>query len=734
MVENDQVRFSQGIMISIEKKTEGRGRQEVGALLLLFLILFLLIALASYLQPLFGPEPIRQQPAANWCGTLGFYSAHYLFSFLGLIAFFPIGLLGYALVALLFSRPAANRLPAIVAGISGIMLGSSGLFGAIEQLLVPAAFVAPGGYLGILVWHLLSGVIGDVGSVLVLLLLLVFSLMASVRFSPLAFIVRRERRRSAEGKPDDSLTPAEPLAGKAILSAGQRKQSRASKRTQDAPPPVPAVHEPQKIIASTEKEGKRGAKPPVKRGDYQLPPLSLLDPNNEGDIELSREHYYEVSATLTAKLQDFGVQGTVAGISPGPVVTTYEFSPAPGVKINRIVTLADDLAMVLKVDRVRIVGSIPGKAAIGIEIPNPLRKTVFIHDILSTSEYQDAASMLSLALGFDVVGQPVVANLARMPHLLIAGATGAGKSVAINAFIASILFKATPEEVRLLLIDPKRIELSVYEDIPHLLHPVVVEAKMASRALLWAVREMERRYRLLEERRVKSIASFNQVVAEKLPYIVIVVDELADLMMVASKDVETSIARLAQMARAAGMHIILATQRPSVDVLTGLIKANFPTRISFKVSSKVDSRTILDGSGAEHLLGMGDMLFLPPGAAKLQRIHGAFISEQETERLVTYLKRQGTAEYDESVLQGIEEEAESVEETSEEYDEKYDEAVAVVTETGQASISMVQRRLRVGYNRAARMIEIMEKEGIIGPADGSRPREVLARSSYSGND
>ena len=515
MVENDQVRFSQGIMINIEKKTEGRGRQEVGALLLLFLTLFLLIALASYLQPLFGPEPVRQQPAANWCGTLGFYSAHYLFSFLGLIAFFPIGLLGYALVAVLFSRPAANRLPAIVAGISGIMLGSSGLFGAIEQLLVPAAFVAPGGYLGILVWHLLSGVIGDVGSVLVLLLLLVFSLMASVRFSPLAFIVRRERPRSAEEKPDESLTPVEPLADKAISSAGQRKQYRASKRTQDEPPPVPAVHEPQKIIAPTEKDGKRRSKPPVKRGDYQLPPLSLLDPNDEGDVELSREHYYEVSAILTAKLQDFGVQGTVAGISPGPVVTTYEFSPAPGVKINRIVTLADDLAMVLKVDRVRIVGSIPGKAAIGIEIPNPLRKTVFLREILTTAEYQDAASMLTLALGFDVVGQPVVANLARMPHLLIAGATGAGKSVAINAFIASILFKATPEEVRLLMIDPKRIELSVYDDIPHLLHPVVVEAKMASRALLWAVREMERRYRLLEERRVKSFASYQSRLPRK---------------------------------------------------------------------------------------------------------------------------------------------------------------------------------------------------------------------------
>ena len=461
-----------------------------------------------------------------------------------------------------------------------------------------------------------------------------------------------------------------------------------------------------------------------------MPPLTLLDENNEGEIELSREHYYEVSDILTSKLLDFGVQGTVAGISPGPVVTTYEFSPAPGVKINKIVTLADDLAMVLKVDRVRIVGSIPGKAAIGIEIPNPVRKTVFLRDILTSSAYQDAPSMLSLALGFDVIGRPIVANLARMPHLLIAGATGAGKSVAINAFISSILFKAAPEDVRLLLIDPKRIELSVYDDIPHLLHPVVVEAKMASRALLWAVREMERRYRLLEEKRVKSFASYNEVAEEKLPFIVIIVDELADLMMVASKDVETSIARLAQMARAAGMHIVLATQRPSVDVLTGLIKANFPTRISFKVSSKVDSRTILDGSGAEHLLGMGDMLFLPPGAAKLQRIHGAFISEQETERIVTFLKQQGTAEYDESVLKVVEEEAEAAEEGGEEYDEKYDEAVALVTETGQASISMVQRRLRIGYNRAARMIEIMEKEGIVGPSDGARPREVLARSGY----
>jgi DNA segregation ATPase FtsK/SpoIIIE, S-DNA-T family len=324
-----------------------------------------------------------------------------------------------------------------------------------------------------------------------------------------------------------------------------------------------------------------------------------------------------------------------------------------------------------------------------------------------------------------------VADLSRMPHLLIAGATGSGKSVAVNTIICSILYNAAPDEVRLLLVDPKRIELSAYESIPHLLHPVVVDPKLASRALQWAVREMERRYQLMEEARVKSLAGYNQEAEEKLPLIVIIIDELADLMMVSSREVEDAVARLAQMARAAGMHLILATQRPSVDVLTGLIKANFPTRMSFKVSSKIDSRTILDGSGAEHLLGAGDMLFMPPGSSKLQRIHGAYISEQEIERVVSFLKAQGTAEYDPAVLEIAEapEDGESSEDDGT-LDEHYDRAVALVTETGQASISMVQRRLRVGYNRAARMIETMEKEGIVGPADGAKPREVLVRKSY----
>lgn len=711
-----------------DTQPEPRHRQEVASLLLLFLALFLLLAQISYIRPLLGPNPAWQEPTANWCGTFGYYSAHYLFSFLGMIAVFPVCLLGYAMISVLLSRPATNRLPAIVAGLSGIMLSSSGLFGAFDQLWLPPGFIAPGGYLGSLVWQVLHRVIGSVGTVLVLVLVLLFSLMASVRFSLFAVVRTNGKSPNQEEMEDDEELPVVPR--KRTQKNRVRDPEDRGAPTIERPETGPAVITKPVVEKRSQSVATGREKQKSVMGDFQLPPISLLDENPGDAVEVTSEHYYEVSDTLIAKLQDFGVQGEVAGISPGPVVTTYEFSPAPGVKINKIVTLADDLAMVLKVDRVRIVGSIPGKAAIGIEIPNPIRKTVYLRDILLSSEYQDSKAMLSLALGFDVIGRPVVANLARMPHMLIAGATGAGKSVAINAFIASILFKATPDQVRLLMIDPKRIELSVYDDIPHLLHPVVVEAKMASRALLWAVREMERRYRLLEERRVKSFATYNQVAEEKLPYVVIIVDELADLMMVASKDVETSIARLAQMARAAGMHIILATQRPSVDVLTGLIKANFPTRISFKVSSKVDSRTILDGSGAEHLLGMGDMLFLPPGAAKLQRIHGAYISEQETERLVTRLKEQGSAQYDESVLQVVEEEPESIETGEEEYDEKYDEAVAIVTETGQASISMVQRRLRVGYNRAARMIEIMEREGIVGPADGSRPREVLVRSAY----
>ena len=592
-----------------------------------------------------------------------------------------------------------------------------------DFISITGRYYPAGGLVGSWLAHFMKTYLGGPGAILSLLLLLVFSLMLSVRFSPYFL---GKKLVSAYGRIGENYFQKNGV---------KHQKEKPGKDLLQEPPisaSIPSVNEPLQVEEPLEEEEDFQVAP-ITSGEYRLPGIGLLDKVNSTAEEVELEHYYEVSKKLEDKLRDFGISGKVEGISPGPVVTTYEFAPAPGIKITRIVSLADDLAMGLKAESVRIVGSIPGKAALGIEIPNPQREIVYIRDIISSETFKNASSRLTIGLGKDVVGQSVIADLARMPHLLIAGATGSGKSVGINSIICSILFKSTPDEVRFLMIDPKRIELSGYEDIPHLLHPVVVDPKMANRALQWAVREMERRYMLLDEKRVKSFTSFNQVAEddEKLPLIVIVVDELADLMMVSSREVEESIARLAQMARAAGMHLILATQRPSVDVLTGLIKANFPTRISFKVFSKVDSRTILDMSGAEHLLGDGDSLFMPPGKARVQRIHGAYISEKETERVIEFLKEQGTALYDESVLEAVEEEEGEFNNIGEdEYDEKYDDAVALVCETGQASISMVQRRLRVGYNRAARMIETMEKEGVVGPSDGSKPREVLARKNY----
>jgi S-DNA-T family DNA segregation ATPase FtsK/SpoIIIE len=418
----------------------------------------------------------------------------------------------------------------------------------------------------------------------------------------------------------------------------------------------------------------------------------------------------------------------------------YEFKPAPGIKISKVASLADDLALTLRASTIRIVAPIPGKAAIGIEIPNNQREMVYLKQILSSSAYQESGFKLPIALGKDITGTPVITDLSRMPHLLVAGATGTGKSVSINTMINSLLFKVSPEMVRFLMIDPKRIELSIYHDIPHLLHPVVIQPKEATKALRWAVQEMERRYMLLSDLGVRNIEAYNRKIRKDpspsppddgdsgkkpLPYIILVIDELADLMMVSSRDVEEAITRLAQMARAAGIHLIIATQRPSVDVLTGIIKANFPTRISFQVSSKVDSRTILDAIGAEHLLGDGDMLFMPPGVGRVVRIHGAFVSEDEIKGVTDFLRKQKKPDYDESILSVSEENG--TDETELERDEKYEQAVEVVMQTGQASISMIQRRLRVGYNRAARMIELMEMEGIVGPSDGVRPRDVYGR-------
>ncbi len=709
------------MVASRKKKNDGPSlRQEVAGVIAIVFALFLFLCLFSFTVPV---SHENAGSVANWGGPVGYLLASFFMSFLGVSSLWVPALLIVFGVLSFSSSLSTTRIPSVVAGATGLLVASSSLLSSVGNTVVTffGNTYPLGGKMGDLIFRNASAYLGTPGAILIFFALFLLSAMASLRFSPYFW-----SRQCVETYKD---------VNKKIKQQRKNTKNRKKEKVKSLPedPPeqplaLPRVNEP--IHLKPEDQAKEFQPLPVSSGDYMLPSTTLLDKPEGREIQIDKDHYLEISRLLESTLLDFSVEGKVTGISPGPVITTYEFAPAPGVKINKVVSLADDLALALKTESVRIVGSIPGKAALGIEIPNLERKIVHIRDIIATEQFQKAKSKLTLGLGMDIVGRPVLADLARMPHLLVAGATGAGKSVAINSIICSILFKATPEEVRFLLVDPKRIELSSYEAIPHLLHPVVVEPKMASRALMWAVKEMERRYGLMEEMRVKSFASYNETAEEKLPYIVIIIDELADLMMVSSSEVETSVARLAQMARAAGMHLILATQRPSVDVLTGLIKANFPTRMSFKVSSKIDSRTILDTSGAEHLLGAGDMLFLPPGAARLQRIHGAFISEQESERIVSFLKEQGTAQYDEVILQSVEKEPDNDGLDNEEYDEKYDEAVATVCESGQASISMVQRRLRVGYNRAARMIEVMEREGIIGPADGAKPREVLVRKNY----
>ncbi|MBI2892677.1 MAG: DNA translocase FtsK 4TM domain-containing protein [Deltaproteobacteria bacterium] len=533
------------------------------------------------------------------------------------------------------------------------------------------------------------------------------------------------------------------------------------------PPPLEDVVP--EIVPPRRRSREKRAEPGVRRltsGAYNVPAVDLLDmPPDEATVQ-DRGVLQENARRLVQTLADFGVQGNVVEIRPGPVITMYEFQPAAGTKISKMVGLADDLAMALEALRVRIVAPIPGKNRVGFELPNAVREKVFLRELVSDEAFQKTPMTLPLALGKNIVGDAYYGDLAKMPHLLVAGATGTGKSVGLNAMLASILYRATPDETRLLLIDPKVVELQLYDGIPHLLLPVVTDMKKAALALRWAVDEMERRYQLFAEFAVRDIKSFNKridairrgeaelptkhqvsVVArdpdgneilipaddeppepkipDRLPNIVLVVDEFADLMMVAAKDVETAIARLAQKARAAGMHLILATQRPSVDVITGVIKANFPSRIAFRVSSKVDSRTILDDNGAEQLLGNGDMLFMPSGASGLERVHGAFVSEDEVKRITDFWKTQGTPVYDEGIIRAREEDAEEKEFEDDVPDDLYDRAVALVSTTRRASTSWVQRKLGIGYNRAAKVMDRLEREGVVGPSRGAKDREIL---------
>ena len=555
-------------------------------------------------------------------------------------------------------------------------------------------------------------------------------------------------------------------------SAPQPAGEPASERSPDSRPRI-------KHIAQREEGLERGDRVVSARRmlreksqPFELPALSLLTAPPEGAVQVDEVELQEQATRLEATLLTYGVNGRVTDILPGPVVTMFEFEPAPGVKVSKIAGLGDDLAMALRALKVRIVAPIPGKGAVGIEIPSKHRETVYFREILASKAFAKLKHKpLPLALGKGVDASPVVANMSGFPHVLVAGTTGSGKSVCVNSIIMSLLYTRTPDEVRLILVDPKMLEFSIYDGIPHLLVPVVTSPKKAALALNWAVMEMTRRYKVLAAMGTRNIVNYNEKAEqlnlewaawdasckagkptekpdcgralgedtvvfrsqgeepvgppEKMPFIVIIIDELADLMMVARKEVEESIVRLAQMARACGIHMLLATQRPSVDVITGLIKANFPTRLSFRVSSKVDSRTVLDANGAESLLGMGDGLLLPPGQSDVIRVHGAFVDDDEVQRVVDHLKRQGEPNYIEHILQAPLEDGEEVED--EPMDSMYDQCVEVVAEAGKASTSLLQRRLKLGYNRAARIMDMMERQGVIGPQDGARPREVYAR-------
>lgn len=732
-----------------------KGSELVG-LVLLSSALLLTLSLISHhaLDPSFNVAA-PAQGYHNWIGKAGAYLSDWLFQLLGLSAFLlpaPFLVAGYKQVR---RRPLESPYLKILVFTVALLSVAAGLDLLDLGVPEPANFT-PGGILGLLLAHQLLQWFNQVGALIVVATLTLLSLLVATRFSvdaTLSWLGRRdwnllarvrerwewwaERRRDrkalAELKKDRRTVVAHPAPRRVVL--------------EEPAPAEPSRPEQEPVLASprqipSEPVGERASRralAPEGASPYRVPPLDFLQlPLDEPVFD--EQELIERAQKLATKCAEFGVHGRVLQIHPGPVVTTFEFRPDPGVKYSRITTLSDDLCLALKAESVRI-DRIPGKNTVGIEVPNLKRQTIYLREILGSAAYEQSSSRLTLALGQLINGNTFVTDLARMPHLLIAGSTGAGKSVALNCMICSIVYKAGPEDVRFIMVDPKRLELGLYEDIPHLLTPIVTDPKKAANALQWAVSEMEHRYKILAQLGVRNIDQYNRLLQARerevdpevhshLPFIVIIVDELADLMITSGKEVETALTRLAQMARAVGIHLILATQRPSVDVLTGLIKANFPSRISFRVSSKVDSRTILDANGAEQLLGMGDMLFLSPGTSRLVRIHGAYISEKEIANITRFLKDQGVPEYREEVLQGQEESDTGLVDLSELEDDLYEEAARFVVETGKASTSLLQRRLRIGYGRAARLLDMMEHEGIVGPSEGSKPREVLVPADY----
>jgi S-DNA-T family DNA segregation ATPase FtsK/SpoIIIE len=733
---------------------------------------FIALALLSY---------SAEMPRANLGGPLGHLLADTALRAVGVAAYLlPVylGLVGMALLRRNTNDLGGSRLGGAVLLVCGVA--------ALAGLLAGGkAATHGGGWLGGFLGTVLRNLMGAPGAYLVIGVALVLSLvlatgisafdtvgrlgrfgLARVRASSAWLVARLRRRTTPPAEPIPLVRPARtpvPLTDALDELPPRRAEKIDQAEKADLPPPI--IREPERR-PEVPKRARRLEKQEelFAEDSYRLPPPSLLDPPQKSAQPIDEAALLTSSRILENKLADFGVAGKVVAVRPGPVITTFEFEPAPGVKVSRIVNLADDLTMALRAASVRILAPIPGKPVVGVEVSNPRRDTVYIREMLQSDAYRAAESKLTLAIGKDTTGNVYVHDLARMPHLLIAGATGTGKSVSMNAMIMSIVFKASPRDVRMIMMDPKMLELSVYEHIPHLLVPVVTNPKKASAALANMVKEMEERYRLLHDKGVRNVDSYNRLVAQAadveseadddadaetdtedeveagadgaepqglvhrhLPRIVVIIDELADLVLTVGHEIEESITRLAQKARAAGIHLILATQRPSVDVITGLIKANFPARISFQVTSGTNSRTILDCIGAERLLGEGDMLFLPPGTARVTRLHGAFVSDQDVHRVVDFIKRQEQPRYEMALLEGDDEEDAEGDDVEDFSDELYDLAVAQVTEHRQASISWLQRRLRVGYNRAARMIERMEREGVVSAPSGAKGREVIAR-------
>jgi S-DNA-T family DNA segregation ATPase FtsK/SpoIIIE len=712
-----------------------------------------LVALAAYLFLIFATfnradpgwsHSATDAVARNAGGAFGAWLSDLLLYVFGLSAWWWVALCLY-IVVWGYRRMDGTRLAAALAGFSLVVLSSATLERLRLHSLALELPLAPGGLLGEVLSSLLSGALGFTGATLFLLALFAIGLSLFVGISWLTIfeavgaLLEKSYLAAAgawERRRDRKLGTLAREEREAVV--------RIEKRREEEHPPLriePALAE----IKKSERVQKEKQAPLFEHlPDTPLPPLKLLDEAAKSGESIAGETLEFTSRLIEKKLSDFGVAVKVLAAYPGPVITRYEIEPAVGVKGSQIVNLVKDLARALSVVSIRVVETIPGKSCMGLEIPNPHRQTVRLSEILGSEAYHGLHSPLALALGKDIAGHPVVADLARMPHLLVAGTTGSGKSVALNAMILSLLYKSELRDVRLILIDPKMLELSVYQDIPQLLAPVVTDMKQATNALGWCVAEMDRRYKLMNWIAARNLSGYNHKVADRriedpfapdpekprelqpLPHIVVVIDELADLMMVVGKKVEELIARLAGKARAAGIHLVLATQRPSVDVITGLIKANIPTRIAFQVSSKVDSRTILDQSGAETMLGAGDMLYLPPGTGLPQRVHGAFVADHEVHKVVEYLKSLAKPDYLGEVLEAAVDEANEISDVpAGEKDPLYDQAVEIVLRTRRPSISLVQRHLRIGYNRAARLIEDMERAGMVSPMQSNGNREVL---------